>query len=75
VVWASGYVLTQVRGIALTELWVLGAWLSSFISQLAVIHSVEKNVRTPRALVIAVVPLLLALGLMVVRPTFWSWTS
>lgn len=70
VVWTTGYALTSQLGVALTELWVLGALVLSLGSVLALVHSVTRERRTPAAFAAAAIPLVAVLVLMVFRPTW-----
>jgi len=70
VVWITGYALTSLLGVALTELWVMGGLLLSLASLLALTHSVTRGRRTVAAFAMAAVPFVAVLGLMVFRPTW-----
>jgi hypothetical protein len=70
VVWLSGVLLTMEQSIPLTEAWIAGGLLLSLASQLALVHSVTRDVRTTRSFLAAAMPLVAILYLMVFRPTW-----
>jgi hypothetical protein len=74
VTWLGGYLLTTRLGVPLTECWVVGALIFSFVSQLALVRSVSRE-RSAVALVATSAPLLLVLVLMVFRPTWAELAS
>jgi hypothetical protein len=74
VVWLSGVLLTLEQSIPITEAWIAGGLALSLASQLALVKSVTRDVRTPRAFLGAVLPLVAVIYLMVFRPT-WSGGS
>lgn len=67
-VWATGYGLSALLGVPLTELWLVGGLLFSLVSLLVLIYSVSRPMKTATAFVLAVLPLLLVLLFMVYRP-------
>jgi hypothetical protein len=67
--WAGGYLLSVFRNVPLTELWILGGAAASFASQLLLVRSVRRP-PSLKALVLVLLPLVVTVGLMVVRPTW-----
>jgi hypothetical protein len=70
VTWAAGAALAGKLGVRLIELWVIGGFALSLVSQLALITSVSRGSRSPAALACSAAPLALVLALMVFRPTW-----
>src|SRR4051812_12450418 len=49
VIWLTGYALISMIQVPLTELWIVGALVSSLASQLALVHSVSRDRRSASA--------------------------
>ncbi|MGE0785162.1 MAG: hypothetical protein AB7S26_05690 [Sandaracinaceae bacterium] len=71
VVWSSGLALASVSGTSFGELWIVLGLVLSLASLLCLVWSVSRPVHLVRACAGAVVPLLLTVGVMVLRPR-WS---
>ena len=69
-IWATGYGLATLQGIALTELWIAAALGLSFASQLALVVSVSRGWRPWITALAAGLPLFAVLALMVFKPTW-----
>jgi hypothetical protein len=71
-VWTFGYALVLVLGVPLFELWPCGGVVLSIAAQGAVIAGSERGVSGRQLVLRAAVPLVSAVALMVLRP---SWSS
>ncbi len=72
VTWIAGYLLAAQLGVARTELWIAGALLLSFCSQIARVVGAAREKVSPFIAVASVLTLLVVLVLMVFRLT-WAW--
>lgn len=70
VVWTTGYGMVVLSGVSLVELWILGGLVASVVSQGAVIRAVTRGDRGRGALVATILPLVIAVALMVWKPTW-----
>jgi hypothetical protein len=70
VVWLSGVLLTLEQSVPITEAWIAGGLALSLASQLALVRSVTRDLRTTRSFLAAAVPLAAVIYLMVFRPTW-----
>jgi hypothetical protein len=73
--WASGYLLSLLLRVPLTELWILGGVVLSSASKVALVRSVARERATRGDVVAAVAPFVGTLALMVFRPTWESLRS
>jgi len=70
-VWAMGYLLTLVRGVALSEAWVLGGFGASLACHLALIRTTRSACVSSAQRALVAASLGLTLGFMTFRPTWW----
>ncbi len=70
--WLCGYVLLLLSGWPLFELWVVGGFVLSLVAHTILVYSVERDRRGLSPLMMSSLPLVLVVGLMVLRPT---WTA
>jgi hypothetical protein len=67
--WVAGYLLSVLRNVPLTELWVLAGIVTSFGAQALLVRSLKRP-PTLRALALVLVPLTITVALMTARPTW-----
>jgi hypothetical protein len=72
VVWLSGVLLTLEQSVPFTEPWIAGGLVLSLVSQLALVHSVTRDLQSRGAFFAAALPLAAVLYLMIFRPTWDS---
>jgi hypothetical protein len=70
VIWCVGYTLVWLTDVALTELWIVGGLALSFVANAALVHSVNRDRRTPAAFATCVLPLIAVVMVMVFKPTW-----
>jgi hypothetical protein len=68
VTWCCGFALLALSGLPMFELWVIGGWVLSMVSNMALVVAVAKEQRTLGAFVWTTLPLLGVVALMVVKP-------
>jgi hypothetical protein len=68
VTWCCGFTLLALSGLPMFELWVIGGWVLSMVSNVTLVVSVAKERRTLGAFVWTTLPLLGVVALMVVKP-------
>lgn len=71
-IWLSGYFLTLQARVSLSELWIVGGFVASLAAQVTLTRAAREQGSGPLLRRATVGLLLLALGLMVVRPTWES---
>ena len=67
--WTMGYLLARTLHIRFHEIWILGGFWFSLASLLMLIRSVKRGRRTPGAFLATAAPYLMALALMIFRPS------
>lgn len=68
VTWMAGYSLLAISGLPMFELWPVGGLVFSLASNAALVVFITKGQRTKAAFAWVVVPLVVVVGLMVVKP-------
>lgn len=74
VIWGAGYGLSVLREIPLTTPWLAAGIGLSLASQLALVYAVARDRRDAKMLAAAALPFMLALTLMIFRPS-WPGTA
>lgn len=69
-IWVFGYLLTLQLDVRLTELWILGGFLASILSKLALVRTATRDKPTVGDMLASAVPFVTAVVLMVFRPTW-----
>lgn len=72
VTWVGGYLLTLFQGTPLTYAWILGGFSASALGHLLLIRSTRTASLSTRQRAGVLLPLVLTVLLMVLRPTWWS---
>ncbi len=73
--WLGGAGAAELTAVPLTEAWIVGGVVFSFLSMSGLVISVSREMKSPGWVLFATVPLLIVLVLMVSRPTWASLRS